>query len=591
MVNRRALTLTLVTGLLIAGSAFVLVNEAFQPVSLRFRLSGRDASATFRLDEREPLFLEYELIVRAPGRERPAMTVALNDLPVQVPAVASAYLTQRARVRLPLDAIRQRTNVLRVRVGGDEANTFDMHARIQNYSGIAPDFPRAAVVGDDAVVHRFTATSMAASVARLGLLIGLCTAIVWLLGRIGRPLAMRWPEAHVVAVAVGPIAAIAYSAGRPLHLWLSPEAFVVLALVPWLFVQLAAWVIAHRATAVAVVAPVVVTLVVLEAALRFINYVTPIYVFYSDSAARFRGQPGARHYDATFNSRGFNDRERAVARPGHVSYRVVALGDSFVVGVVPQRENFLSRVEAQLSTRAPVEVINMGVAGTDPQDYLSVLADEGLAYRPDLVLVNLFIGNDLEGRQPRWHERSYLATLARALWRIGQQPATLTQPAGEGSVYDDNAAGMSQDAFMEVQVDRSWIYERDSARVSAGVARTAGFVRQMRDLTRGNGADVLVTLMPDESQIDSGLRDRVSAARELFPEQFDWKQPNQLLTEALAAEQIEVLDLLPAMLEAARKERLYKPADTHWNLAGNRVAAEAIANALANRVARHSRRP
>jgi len=140
-------------------------------------------------------------------------------------------------------------------------------------------------------------------------------------------------------------------------------------------------------------------------------------------------------------------------------------------------------------------------------------------------------------------------------------------------------------------VDRSWIYERDSARVSAGVARTAGFVRQMRDLTRGNGADVLVTLMPDESQIDSGLRDRVSAARELFPEQFDWKQPNQLLTEALAAEQIEVLDLLPAMLEAARKERLYKPADTHWNLAGNRVAAEAIANALANRVARHSRRP
>jgi len=44
-------------------------------------------------------------------------------------------------------------------------------------------------------------------------------------------------------------------------------------------------------------------------------------------------------------------------------------------------------------------------------------------------------------------------------------------------------------------------------------------------------------------------------------------------------------------LEAARKERLYKPADTHWNLAGNRVAAEAIANALANRVARHSRRP
>ena len=41
MVNRRALSLTLVTGVLLAGSAFLLVNEAFHPVSLRFRLSGR----------------------------------------------------------------------------------------------------------------------------------------------------------------------------------------------------------------------------------------------------------------------------------------------------------------------------------------------------------------------------------------------------------------------------------------------------------------------------------------------------------------------------------------------------------------------
>ena len=62
----------------------------------------------------------------------------------------------------------------------------------------------------------------------------------------------------------------------------------------------------------------------------------------------------------------------------------------------------------------------MGVSGAQPPDYLAILADEGLAYSPDLVLVNIFIGNDFETRTPRWHERSYLTTLARALWRLGR---------------------------------------------------------------------------------------------------------------------------------------------------------------------------
>jgi hypothetical protein len=219
-----------------------------------------------------------------------------------------------------------------------------------------------------------------------------------------------------------------------------------------------------------------------------------------------------------------------------------------------------------------------------------MLADEGLSFRPDLVLVNLFVGNDLESREPRWHERSYLATVGRSLWRLGQAPGIVFLPAGDGSVYDDNAPGMNPDTFMEVQVDRSWIYERDSPQVNAAVARAAGFVVRMRDLTEAADADLLVALLPDETQINADLRARVVAARELFATQFDWEQPNRLLAQALADEHIDVLDLLPALSGAAARERVYKPADTHWNLAGNRVAAETLARALAERVAAAPRR-
>ena len=505
-----------------------------------------------------------------------------------VPAVASAYATARAHVSLPLDATRAGTNVLRVRVGGAESNTFVLRARVHNYYGIAPDFPRAAVVADEAVAHRRAQTGAGATVATLLVLIVLGVGLVWLLGRVGRP-SSRWPHAHVLATLVGPAAALLFGIGRPLHLWLSPEALVILAVVPWLLLQLTAWVIAHRGVAFAVVAPVLVTLVLLEGALRLFNAIRPTYVFYSESYTRFRGQPGERRFDATLNRGGFNDIEHTVSRPANVGYRIVALGDSFAVGVVPQRDNFLTRLESLLSARKPVEVINMGVAGTEPGDYLSILADEGLVYGPDLVLVNFFIGNDFETRSARWHDRSYLITLVRALWRLGRSSEVVTLRGGDHDVYDDDEPGMHPDIFLEVQVDRTWVYERDSERFAAAVARAAELLGQMRDLARQTGAGMLVTLIPDENQIDSAVRARVVDARNLLPEQLDWGQPNRLITQALAAEQIEVLDLLPVLSEAARHERVYKPADTHWNVAGNRVAAEAIAKALADRMARARR--
>ncbi len=585
MVHRGALSLTLATALLLAGSAYLLVNETFQPLSLQWTVEGRDPARQFSIARREPLFLEYDLVVRADGQERPSVVVTLNDRPVSVPVAKAAYSAAGAKVPLPFDAVRSGTNVLRVRVEGAPSNTVQMRGRLQNYFGIAPDFPRAVVVGDEAVAYRRAHTSLAAAATRILVLVALSVAGVWLLGRVSRWLPGRWAHAYVLAVLVGPLAAVAYGLGRPLSLWLSPEAMVVVALVPWLLVLGASWILAHRAITLAVVAPVVLTLVALEGALRLFNAVRPTYVFYSDSYSRFRGKPGERFFDATFNSHGFNDREHPLARPAGVGYRVVALGDSFAVGVVPRRDNFLTRLESLLSDGRRVDVINMGVSGTEPRDYLSLLADEGLAYRPDLVIVNLFIGNDLETRQPRWHERSYLATLARALWRLGRTPAITTLSTGNYTVYEDEAPGLELDAFLEVQVDRSWVYERDSARVTAAVARAAELAGRMRDLARREGSDLTVVLLPDETQVNADLRARVVAARGLPDGRFDWQQPNRLLTQALAAERIEVLDLLPALADAARETRVYKPTDTHWNIAGNRVAAETIAGALRARAA------
>ncbi len=54
--------------------------------------------------------------------------------------------------------------------------------------------------------------------------------------------------------------------------------------------------------------------------------------------------------------------------------------------------------------------------------------------------------------------------------------------------------------------------------------------------------------------------------------------PNQFLAEELSSEGIEVLDLLPPFVEYSDRtgELLRFEQDKHWNVAGNRLAAESV---------------
>jgi hypothetical protein len=108
------------------------------------------------------------------------------------------------------------------------------------------------------------------------------------------------------------------------------------------------------------------------------------------------------------------------------------------------------------------------------------------------------------------------------------------------------------------------------------VGRTVADVRDICDLARGAGADCVVVVIPDETQVDAALQDEVARAWARSRESLDFRRPTRAIVEALGQAGIPTLDLLPAFTEAGAAERLYKPRDTHWNVAGNRLAATAI---------------
>ena len=318
-----------------------------------------------------------------------------------------------------------------------------------------------------------------------------------------------------------------------------------------------------------------------EVVLRIVNRVMPSYVFHDDSYNRFRVKPGSDYYGFPVNSVGFLDTEFPTADGS--SFRIAAVGDSFAFGVVPYQDSYLTLLERILDRpSSPAEVLNMGIPRTAPADYLSLLVHEGLALKPDLVLVSCYIGNDLIEtyhslhRHRPLHERSYVISLLRFALRLH------TRTAGgvihDRQVYSDDAPTFSRRSYVEIIGERAKVYLVGWEGLPASVDAAMAAVERTNAICRRRGIPVVVLLIPEETQLDSDLQAALPLTFRIYREGvMDFQQPNRILGGRLDAAGIPYLDLYPAFAVAAPTQRLYKPFDSHWSIAGNRLAADQIA--------------
>jgi hypothetical protein len=301
------------------------------------------------------------------------------------------------------------------------------------------------------------------------------------------------------------------------------------------------------------------------------------------------------------NSRGFRTPEYSQAKPAG-TLRVVALGDSFTFGGVPDAAHWCLRLQDALATSMgqPAEVLRLAVPGTGPPFYLRLWELEGAALRPDAVVVALFVGNDFfdeQDRQGGWRglvdraaAASYAARLARNLTRLdgaavrsrgASGPRLFTAGGYElpGRVDRQALPTFSSAAFTEIERDRMTLCLRSSALAFA--VRLERVVRVLRDLAasvRRSGARLTVMVIPDEYQVSHEVAAAAAAAQGASLEDYDLALPQRALATALATEGIPMVDLLPAFRDA--REALYVPRDTHWNAAGHALASLELASFL-----------
>lgn len=176
------------------------------------------------------------------------------------------------------------------------------------------------------------------------------------------------------------------------------------------------------------------TLVLLEIAVRLMHLGSGGF-WEPYSLYGWRNIPGARGWESCYgdcevyieiNSKGLRDVEIAYEKPGNTQ-RILLLGDSMTAAFqVPLADSYGEVLEQELNAAGVVDdswqVVNGGINGFGTDNELLFFRLEGQKYQPDVVVVGMYLANDI-------YNNSY--ELETRLGGSGHKPYFTLDEAGE----------------------------------------------------------------------------------------------------------------------------------------------------------------
>jgi hypothetical protein len=380
------------------------------------------------------------------------------------------------------------------------------------------------------------------------------------------------------------------------------------------------WLRGWRGNLLLVVVSLVVSLVVVELALRVVGKNTPEF-YRLDPDVGWRPRPGVTGWveaegatHVAMNREGYRDIDHPLEKPPN-TYRIVLLGDSMTEAVeVPLDDTYWRQIIApveQCRGGQNVEVINFGVNGYGTaQEYLT-LKNWAVKYHPDLVLLAFFTGNDFTDNSLALgkHEgRPYFALKDGKLdWvrRPGDQPGF----AAEKRWLDFRAVTIDEIRLVQVfrrasRRLRELIRYRVSpaARIQqpgldndvflpptspdwiATWQVTEALIQAIADTAHSAGAAFAMTTLVNPLQDLPDPAERARIAKSLGA--TDLTYPDRQLSAFAAAHSLVDIPLVePVAAYAAEHHAALHGIDPkepigHWNTLGNRVAGQYLAQGL-----------
>jgi lysophospholipase L1-like esterase len=282
------------------------------------------------------------------------------------------------------------------------------------------------------------------------------------------------------------------------------------------------------------------------------------------------------------NSRGLRDVEFIPEANGH---RIVALGDSFTEGWgVSLAQTWPKQLERLLTQAGSGydHVFNAGRSGTNPKNYAAlyreVFASDSSV---NLVVAGIFLANDIvEPSTPEYRVPPPRTTLQRLKFFLARNSAVynlLRRTRRQSLAVETLLSKIGMAEMHAIPLDfansdlnrRRWRY-------------TAEYLTEFASRVRADGKQILFVLVPAKEQVIEGYVDTVLDRAGIPDADLDLFGFRDYVLEYLRANDVDVLDLTPKLLDASTPDpvTLYFRGDGHWNAEGHRVAAEAIVEYL-----------
>jgi lysophospholipase L1-like esterase len=303
----------------------------------------------------------------------------------------------------------------------------------------------------------------------------------------------------------------------------------------------------------------------------------------------------------TTNSLGLRNPEITIEKPANTK-RILFIGDSYTMGWgVHEQQTFPRLTESILATESAtfaIQTINAGFTGAGPSGYYLYLKLQGIQLKPDIVVVGLYLGNDIISRRDiEWtttdtkglpetirSKSSYVDNAGNL--RSTTIPIPYRFPVLRNShlfVYLINRVLERAPTMNELLNSKDFVsalvcqYKAACHELDREKSQIMMLLTAMKKITDENGAKLLVTIIPTDFQIhpDSWLKYRLPFPLLHKDREFPDTQFSQWLTDA----GIDVLDLLPTFIDH-EDEQTYFSLDDHWNPRGHTIAAETLAPRL-----------
>jgi lysophospholipase L1-like esterase len=267
----------------------------------------------------------------------------------------------------------------------------------------------------------------------------------------------------------------------------------------------------------------------------------------------------------SFDARGFRNPDRPRSQPAR---RVVFLGDSVTFGLgVDDERVYPRRIEERWQRERPgeppLEALNLAMFAYSPVHERAVLEAHGLAFRPELIVLQLYMNDFTESQ---WSPESELQV---GVWLRLQ--ALKNRVVNESALYRRVRQGLLRVGYLAVH-DLRRKYFPETLNAAEPLALRERFaahpdeefqafadISAMRDLAHEAGSGFLVILTPNEVQ--------------LFDDAYD--AIDERIAAWCARERITFLDLLPLLRARADRAELFLDG-LHLSERGH----DAVANAL-----------